>query len=396
MTRGIGTTGAWLVGARGSVGTTAAVGLLATRSGLALRTGMVVEAPEFATAGLPGLDALVLGGSDVVGTPLPKRAEQLASAGVVPAALIAGVTDELAIVDERVRPGMEAGSADPLADVRRVADDLRSFRQRTGVERLVVVNVSSTEPPVEPHPAHADLARLGSALERGERILPPSSLYAMAAFEAGASFIDFTPSTGARLPALDQLARERGLPWAGNDGKTGETLVKSALAPMFTARRLAVRSWVGMNILGGGDGATLADPHASLSKTRSKGRALEAALGYPVDAPVHIDNLPDMGEWKTAWDHVSFEGFLGTRMALQFTWQGCDSALAAPLVLDLIRLVSRAHERGRVGPLADLAFFFKDPANCDEHRLPQQWQRLVSFADSLADSVGQEADAASR
>jgi myo-inositol-1-phosphate synthase len=146
-----------------------------------------------------------------------------------------------------------------------------------------------------------------------------------------------------------------------------------------------VRSWAGTNLLGGGDGATLAEPHAVLSKTRSKARGLQAALGYQIDAPLHIDNVPDMGEWKTAWDHIAFEGFLGTRMTMQFTWQGCDSALAAPLVLDLARLTARAHERGVSGPLGALGFFFKDPAGSDEHRLPQQWDRLVGFAAELGE-----------
>jgi myo-inositol-1-phosphate synthase len=98
---------------------------------------------------------------------------------------------------------------------------------------------------------------------------------------------------------------------------------------------------------------------------------------------LHIDYVPDLGEWKTAWDHISFEGFLGTRMTLQFTWQGCDSALAAPLVLDLARLTARAHMAGEVGPLGPLAFFFKDPVASSEHRLAQQYEDLRTWATQL-------------
>ncbi len=224
--------------------------------------------------------------------------------------------------------------------------------------------------------------RLEQAWAAGDSPLPPSAVYAAAAFTAGAAFIDFTPSTGARLPALEELAQRHGVPWGGSDGKTGETLVKSVLAPMFAARSLRVRSWAGTNLLGGGDGATLADPQAMESKARSKARGLEAMLGHPVDGPVHIDNIADLGDWKTAWDHLTFSGFLGTRMSMQFTWQGCDSSLAAPLVIDLARLADLALRRDEVGPLPALGFFFKDPAGSDEHRLFEQQRVLTEWATS--------------
>jgi myo-inositol-1-phosphate synthase len=188
--------------------------------------------------------------------------------------------------------------------------------------------------------------------------------------------VDFTPSVGARLPAIEALAEAGEVPLAGSDGKTGETFMKSALAPAFGARALKVRSWSGMNILGGGDGATLADPAHAQSKLDSKGRLLEEILGYPVESPIHIEDVRDMGEWKTAWDHIVFEGFLGVRMKLQFTWEGCDSALAAPLLLDLIRLAALALERGEAGPLVNLAFFFKDPVGTGEHELHKQFEML--------------------
>jgi myo-inositol-1-phosphate synthase len=214
------------------------------------------------------------------------------------------------------------------------------------------------------------------ALDQNLGILPPSSLYALAAIETGCAFVDFTPSVGARLPAIEALAEAHEVPLAGSDGKTGETFMKSALAPAFAARALKVRSWSGMNILGGGDGAALADPARAQSKLDSKGRLLEEILGYPVEAPIHIEDVRDMGEWKTAWDHIVFEGFLGIRMKLQFTWEGCDSALAAPLLLDLIRLAALALERGESGPMVNLAFFFKDPVGTGEHQLHKQFEML--------------------
>ena len=241
------------------------------------------------------------------------------------------------------------------------------------------MNVASTEPPASPSPAWDSLDSLRTAFANGESALPASSLYAYAALTADCPYVDFTPSTGARVPAIDELARTRGLPYAGRDGKTGETLLKSVLAPMFAQRALRVRAWSGTNLLGGGDGATLADPAAAESKNASKQRVLRETLGHPVEGEVHIDHVGELGDWKTAWDNVLFEGFLGVRMTLQFTWQGCDSALAAPLVLDLARLMALAHETGCSGAVAELAFFFKDPAGTSEHGLAAQYETLRTW-----------------
>jgi myo-inositol-1-phosphate synthase len=195
--------------------------------------------------------------------------------------------------------------------------------------------------------------------------------------------VDFTPSTGTRLPALAALAAEQRVPYAGHDGKTGETLLKSVLAPMFALRHLRVRSWSGMNLLGGGDGASLAEPAANAAKTASKQRVLRETLGYEPEGQTRIDYVPDIGDFKTAWDLITFGGFLGTPMRLEFTWHGCDSALAAPLVLDLARLAAAAHADGWVGPIHPLAFFFKDPLGEVEHSLPAQWLLLRSFVEGL-------------
>ncbi|NOW00653.1 inositol-3-phosphate synthase [Isoptericola chiayiensis] len=373
--------GLWFIGARGSVATTATVGALALARGEAPVTGLVTELPEVARAGLPALDTLVVGGHDVSGS-MVDRAHELAASGVIPPATVAAVADDLAAVDARVRPGTD-GTADRVT-VDRLEQDLRDFRAAHHLDDVVVVDVSSTEPPAPEADTVGTLAELESLLDAGTAPLPASSLYAYAAFRAGAPFVGFTPSTGPRTPALEELAKSQHLPWAGRDGKTGETLLKTTLAPMFATRALAVRSWSAFNILGGGDGRTLADPAAAASKTATKAMAVQAILGYPVEGPVRIDHVADMGDWKTAWDHVTFDGFLGTRMRMQVTWEGCDSALAAPLVLDLARLVARAHEAGLCGPLAELGFFFKEPLGGTEHALADQWQTLVRWCAGLA------------
>ena len=217
---------------------------------------------------------------------------------------------------------------------------------------------------------------LMDALDRGLGVLPPSALYALAAVQTGCGFVDFTPSVGARLPAIEALAEAHEVPLAGSDGKTGETFMKSVLAPALRQRNLKVRSWAGMNILGGGDGAALADPARAQSKLDSKGKLLEEILGYPVEAPIHIEDVRDMGEWKTAWDHIVFEGFLGVRMKLQFTWEGCDSTLAAPLLLDLMRLMALALERGEARRDGQPRVLLQGPRREQRAQLHRQYEML--------------------
>lgn len=365
--------------------TTAIVGSAGLAAGLTGSTGLVTALEPMSSKPLPRFEDLVFGGHDVHEIPLFKRAKMLTEEGVMPYSLLEQVKEELDKADTEIRPGVpaEASQEPPAEAIRRLQKDLKDFREAYELETVVVINVSSTEPPLHPHPAHADLEALWEALEDGDEVLPASSLYAFAALEAGCAFVDFTPSVGARLPALDELARERCVPYAGRDGKTGETLLKSALAPMFASRALRVRSWTGMNMLGGGDGAALAEPDRVQSKLGSKGIGLAAMLGYEVESPVHIGYVEELGEWKSAWDRISFEGFMGTRMQMQFTWEGCDSALAAPLVLDLARLTAYAHGKGQSGALGPLAFFFKDPVGTDEHGLERQFRALCAWISEL-------------
>ncbi|MER6622585.1 MULTISPECIES: inositol-3-phosphate synthase [unclassified Streptomyces] len=364
--------GVWLIGARGSVATTAIAGCAAVAAGLHPPTGMVTETAPFTTCGLPSLSSLVFGGHDTVDCPLPKRAEHLADGGVLPHGLPSAVHAELVAADREIRPG-----GPPPGDTGRTQDqwidvfaaDIRDFVRRQDLAGAVVINVASTEP------APTD----GS--------LPPSSLYAAAALRAGCPYVNFTPSTGLHHPALAPLAASSGLPYAGRDGKTGQTLLRSVLGPMFLQRALAVRAWSGTNLLGGGDGAALADPAAAAAKNAGKERVLADTLGTTPEGEVHIDDVPALGDWKTAWDHIAFDGFLGARMVLQTTWQGCDSSLAAPLVLDLARLTVRARQKGLTGPLSELGFYFKDPVGDGPSSLAEQYTELRHFAGRLRDDA---------
>lgn len=362
-------TGVWLVGARGSVATTVIAGCAAVTAGLRAPVGLLTATAPFADCQLPALGDLVFGGHDVATTPLPKRAEELAAGGVLPHDLPGAIARELTAADAALRPAAPTPD-DQQDDERLIADlaaDLVAFGRTHNLARTVVINVATTEPATAPEDPR----------------LPSSSRYAAAALRAGCPYVNFTPSTGLHHPRLHEAAATSGLPYAGRDGKTGQTLLRSVLAPMFHQRALTVRAWSGTNLLGGGDGGALgADPGAAAVKNAGKARVLSDTLGELPEGDLHIDDVPALGDWKTAWDHIAFEGFLGTRMVLQTIWQGCDSALAAPLVLDLARLVARAHAVGMAGPVDGLGYYFKDPDNGPSD-LPGQWQALLGLADRL-------------
>jgi myo-inositol-1-phosphate synthase len=210
-------------------------------------------------------------------------------------------------------------------------------------------------------------------------------LYAIAALDLGMAYLNFTPSLGASPPAIQELALLRDTCHAGQDGKTGETLLKSVLAPMFAARNLEVMSWVGHNILGNMDGQALADPVNKMAKIKGKDGLLGEILGYEPQSHVSIEFIRSLGDWKTAWDHIHFRGFMGTPMVLQFTWQGCDSLLAAPLVLDLVRFIELAARHGETGVLSHLSSFFKRPIGTDEHDFSRQFEALRQWAATNAE-----------
>jgi myo-inositol-1-phosphate synthase len=370
--------GVWLIGARGAVATTTIVGAIALRRGHTGTVGLVTESDPFRTSGLAPLDALVFGGHDLLDTPLVKAAHALCrDAGPLVPELVGLVEDELATSEQHLRPApaMVAGQP-PREFVRAVQRDLGEFRIATGARRVIMVNVATTEPLTPSDLLALDLAGLERMLDTPGARLPISALYAYAALDMGVPYVNFTPSVGASLVGLEALAQARGVPHAGRDGKTGETLLKSVLAPMFRMRSLQVRSWVGFNVLGNADGLALSDPTTAASKTESKGKVVPSILGYEPHTLVRIDYVPTLGDWKTAWDLIQFEGFLRTPMTLQFTWQGADSALAAPLVLDLVRLVDVAASRGERGGLGHLAFFFKSPVGCEIHDLAEQYALL--------------------
>jgi myo-inositol-1-phosphate synthase len=393
--------GLWLIGALGGVGSTVALGLAALRRGLSDPTGLVTSLPLFSGLELDQPGQFVIGGHDIRRGGLAESVAALARRiGAFDPHVVDAVMPDLEAWSDNIRPGSALNCGDTIAAladrtdlprdvapqdaIDRLQHDLREFRERQRLDQVVVVNVASTEPSSLSRPEYASLERLKAALRTTSAApLPVSSLYAYAAIDSGLPYLNFTPSVGADLPAIEELAALRRVPIAGRDGKTGETLVKSVLAPMFARRNLRVLSWVGHNILGNLDGRVLSDPRNKEPKVRSKDRVIGEIVGYPVQTHTSIEYVESLDDWKTAWDHVHFQGFLGVRMSLQFTWQGSDSALAAPLVIDLARLTLLAHRRGEVGPLKHLACFFKSPMGVEEHDFFRQFALLEEYVQSI-------------
>lgn len=390
--------GVWLIGAYGNVATLAVAGAAAIARGLVPPEGMVTEGPGLHGLQLADCDELVFGGHEVRDGSLVTSAEEFAERdGVLTPALLQCVRSELEAVDRRIRPGLllhaeseitafardDAAEERPtlLQSVERLQRDLAEFAEDELLDSIVVVNLASTES--EPGGDVLESpAALRRALERNDATgIPASVLYAYAAVDAGHPFVDFTPAVASSCRAILELARERRVPCMGRDGKTGETLVKTVLAPMFVARHLRVLSWEGVNMLGNRDGAVLRAPGASASKVRDKDQALRRILRDPeTHSTVRIDYVPSLSDWKQAYDFIHFQGFLGARMQMHFLWQGCDSALAAPLVLDLARLVDLARRRGETGALPQLACFFKSPVGVAEQAFAPQMDALYRYA----------------
>jgi myo-inositol-1-phosphate synthase len=384
-----------LIGAKGGIATTAIVGLTLLQDGVMPRHGLVSELPAFQQIGLPDWNSFVIAGHEIRRGPLFEEASWLSARDrIVRQELLDQCREELNVIDRRIRPGtlFNVGSTiASLADmdlpknetprqiVERLRADFDQFARVEQLEHVIVVNVASTEPLIS---ASVPLTwvEMDQLLDDPHCPLPASTLYAIAALGGGHSYLNFTPSLGSAPAALDELAQQNNTRHYGCDGKTGETLMKSVLAPMFARRNLHVLSWVGHNIFGNMDGQVLDDPANKQAKVASKDHLIADILGYQPKTLVSIEYLPDLGDWKTAWDHIHFSGFLGVPMTLQFVWQGCDSILAAPLVLDMVRFTDLARRRGEAGLMTFLASFFKSPYGVKSQQFDQQFRMLVNWA----------------
>lgn len=397
--------GVWIVGALGNVSVCTVLGARAAARGLSGSTGLVAELPEFRSLPLVPVSDLVFGGHEIRHSDLYAEAVEFHRLNNVPSReLIDALKADLHKVSSELRDGLLLNCGKPVAAlangrwtkgtkreltlsqaVRAIQQDLASFAKRNKLRDVVVVNLASCEQPVDGR-ALGSLAALEDAIRKNRReLLSASVLYAYAAIDAGRPYVNFTASLGSSVPAIEELALARGVPHVGKDAKTGETLLKTTLAPMFYMRNLNVLSWEGHNILGNRDGLVLNDPENAKLKLADKKGVLENILkNDKLQTRVRIDYVPSLQDWKTAWNHIHFEGFLGTKMTMQVIWQGCDSMLAAPLVLDLARFAELAHRTGQSGPMKHLACFFKNPLGVRDHHMFRQFRRLVKYARDLA------------
>ncbi len=383
-------TGIWLIGAYGDIATTLIVGKLAIQNKLASDTGLITAAPPLNQLNLVAPEQLVFGGHDISDKTLYTQAEEISQRSrTFSTVLVQKLQPQLAEIDANIHAlpelSWEPGNIDEdhphlQSLIQRLSHHINAFIDKHSLDRVIMVNLASAEAYLEMSDAHRQLDTFEQLLktDNKDQVLP-SMLCAYVALQLHCPYINFTPNTGVSIDALQKLATDQGGLYYGNDGKTGETLLKTALAPMFVARNLRVMSWEGTNLLGNNDGYILNDEDKCKNKINNKGASLSNILGYPLHAGININYVPSLGDWKTAWDLIHFQGFLDVPMTMQFTWQGCDSILAAPLILDMVRLADFAACHEETGPMTHLACFFKNPIDIEEHSLHKQFEMLLHY-----------------
>jgi myo-inositol-1-phosphate synthase len=253
-------------------------------------------------------------------------------------------------------------------------EDIRRFRAEQRCDRVVLVWCASTEIFLKPGPQHANLAAFEKAMDENDEAIAPSMIYAWAALQEGVPFANGAPNLTVDIPAMQQLAKQRGVPIAGKDFKTGQTMMKTIIAPGLKARMLGLSGWFSTNILGNRDGAVLDDPDSFKTKEESKLGVLEYVLQpqlYPelygqVYHKVRINYYPPRGDNKEGWDNLDIFGWLGYPMQIKVDFLCRDSILAAPIVLDLALFMDLAQRAGLSGIQEWLSFYFKSPMTAPE------------------------------
>jgi myo-inositol-1-phosphate synthase len=346
---------------------------------------------------LAGIDQLVFGAWD----PIADTAYEAAvKCGVLDrfvhiepiAAKLKEIEPMPAVFDQNYVRRLEGVNVKSAATKRELAEalrqDIRDFKAAHSCDRMVVIWCASTEIFLEPGPAHQDLAAFEAAMDANETSIPPSMLYAYAALMEGVPFVNGAPNLTVDVPAMLELAHMVGVPIAGKDFKSGQTLLKTALAPMLKARMLGLRGWYSTNILGNRDGEVLDDPDSFRTKEESKLGVLDYILQpdlYPqlygdVYHKVRINYYPPLGDSKEGWDNIDIFGWLGYPMQLKVNFLCRDSILAAPLVLDLVLFTDLAQRAGLTGVQEWLSFYFKSPQHAPsvypEHDLFIQQTKL--------------------
>ena len=375
----------------GAVASTFIAGVIAARNGLAVPIGSVTQMAHIRLGQrakdrnplirdfvpLAGLDDLVFGGWDPISANVLEAAR---TCGVLEERDLAPVSAELegivamdAVFDQRWVKKLDGARVKPATSkwdqAQALVEDIERFRSENDCERLVMVWCGSTEAYQEPSAVHASVESFETGLRSGDENISPSQIYAYAALVSDVPFANGAPNLAVDLPCMLELAALRGVPIAGKDFKTGQTLMKTLLAPGLKARMLGLRGWYSTNILGNRDGEVLDDPENFKTKEVSKLGVLEQML-EPEKFPelygdlyhkVRINYYPPRGDNKEGWDNIDIRGWLGYPMQIKVDFLCRDSILAAPIVLDLALFLDLAY-RAKMGGIQEwLSFYFKSP-----------------------------------
>ena len=405
----------------GAVATTFIAGVLAARQGLTPPIGSVSQMAHIRLgskedsrnppirdfAPIAQLDDLVFGGWDPIS---PNAMEAAKTAGVLDRDDLEAIASELesivpmdAVFDQKWVSRLEGVRVKQIENkwdqALALIDDIANFKEENGCDRLVMVWCGSTEAYAEPSEVHESVAAFEQGLKDNDDNIAPSQIYAYAALQSDVPFANGAPNLTVDLPCMLELSRTRGVPIAGKDFKTGQTLMKTLLAPGFKARMLGMRGWYSTNILGNRDGEVLDAPENFKSKEVSKLGVLDTILQpevYPdlygnIDHVVRINYYPPRGDNKEGWDNIDIFGWLGYPMQIKVDFLCRDSILAAPIVLDLALFMDLAHRAGESGVQEWLSFYLKAPQErgeaAVEHDLFIQQTKLKN---TLREWMGEE------
>jgi myo-inositol-1-phosphate synthase len=391
--------GVAIVGVNGAVASTVIAGVELMKRGMVPRIGMVTERTDARIAesltellDFAPLESLVFAGWDLQ---FANVYEGALHHKVLPAHVLEQVRPEL----EKIQPWPAVFSSQYVEkldgknvvraagmreEVQLLERNLEAFKKQHSLDRVVMVNLASTERFLEEQPVHKTLRAFEAGLDANDPGISPAMRYFYVANKLRIPYCNFTPSL-TNVPALAEQANSTANPYAGMDGKTGQTLLKTALASMFRARRLLIEGWYSTNFLGNGDGLVLDAPGSNKTKVLSKSAVLDSIVGYHVENhQVHIHYYKPRGDSKEAWDNIDIVGFAGVPMQIKVNFLCQDSALAAPLVIDLVRLLDVAKKAGERGIQRQLSIFFKSPyaspGETPVHDLFKQEKLLLDWA----------------
>jgi myo-inositol-1-phosphate synthase len=388
------TLGIAIIGIGGAVGTTIIAGIELIKQHKIGTEGLpLADLPEELTADLANYEDIVFGGWDLHGENLRIAAEEHE---VLTHKQFVAVEEQLtniqpwrAVGNKAFLQNIDGENQFGLSDshrenIRKIREDLVEFKKTC--DDVVVINLASTEKLLdESNEIFNSLAAFEKALDENSTLISPAMLYAYASIGEQIPYGNFTPSVSADIPALIEFAELNKVPIAGKDGKTGQTLIKSVLASAFKTRALKVEGWYSTNILGNRDGLALSDKDSLDSKLKTKSSLLEDILGYEVeDHIVDIRYYRPRKDNKEAWDNVDLKGFMGQNMQVKVNFLCKDSILAAPLVIEIARLLDLAKRRENFGIQKQLSLFFKLPMVSDAnetpvHELHRQEEKLVDW-----------------